>query len=196
MRSDRAVTHGDAVQGWQLETARDEAQDRRRVHRGVVDEAAARIGRDDDGGDTRARSPAVALGRRHMVPQAAIFVIGHDDKHMRPLRALLQMRDHVGDMSIACLDVGIAGMLIEVALRLVESDLRQRAGVDRLDELYASEAAVAKMLGAGCRARCEIGIIVQRLVVILEVRHRSLVAVGEHIEPGPAVPGPADVLET
>ena len=36
---DRSVAHRDAVQGRQLEAARDEAQDRGRVHRRVVDDS-------------------------------------------------------------------------------------------------------------------------------------------------------------
>src|ERR1700746_700198 len=114
---------------------------------------------------------------------------------MRPLRALLEMRDHIGDMGVAGLDVGIARMLVEIALRLVEGDLRQLAVVDRLDELRARQAAVEQMLGTGCGAGGEVGIIVQSLVVILEVRYRRLVAMVEHILPGPAIPGPADTLE-
>ncbi len=70
-----------------------------------------------------------------MVPDAAVLVIGDDDQHVRPLRALFQMRDDIGDVLIAVQHVGIAGMLVEIALRLVERHLRQRAGVDRLDEL-------------------------------------------------------------
>ena len=92
------VTHRDAAQGRQLEAAGDEAQDRSRVHRRVVDEAAAGERRDDDRRNARARPPAVALGRRDVVPDAAILVIGDDDQHVRPLRALLEMADDIGDM--------------------------------------------------------------------------------------------------
>ena len=37
------------------------------------------------------------------------------------------LRDDIGDMTVAGDDVGIARMLVEVALRLVEGDLRQFA---------------------------------------------------------------------
>ncbi len=56
------------------------------------------------------------------------------------------MRDDIGQMLVAGGDVGIAAMLVEVALWLVEGDGRQLAVVDRLDELGAIEAAVPQML--------------------------------------------------
>ena len=100
-----------------------------------------------------ARPPAIALRRRDVIPEAAVLVIGDDDEHVRPLRALLEMRDDVGDVRVAGQHVGIARMLVEIALRLVERDLRQLAGIDRLDELGAVQAAIAQMLGARRGAR-------------------------------------------
>jgi len=41
-------------------------------------------------------------------------------QHVAPLRTLLQLADDLGDMGIARSDIGITGMLIEVALRFVK----------------------------------------------------------------------------
>src|SRR5262249_16036018 len=57
----------------------DELQDRGRVVDRVVDEATLGEGRDDDGGVPGPRAPVIDLRRSHMVPQAAILVIGDDD---------------------------------------------------------------------------------------------------------------------
>ena len=40
---------------------------------------------------------------------------------------LWEMLDDVSDMPVAVEHVGVAGMLIQIALRLVERDLRQRS---------------------------------------------------------------------
>ena len=86
------------------------------------------------------------------------------------------MSDEIGDVQIARHDVRVSGVLVEIALRLVERDLRQLPGIDRLDELDAVDAAVAQMLGAGRRARREVGEIVERLVVKLKRRRRGAIA--------------------
>jgi len=71
---------------------------------------------------------------------------------MRPLWALLQMPNEIGDVAVTVQHVGIPGMFIEVALGLVKRHLRQCAGVDCLDELTAAEPAVPQVLGARCGA--------------------------------------------
>src|SRR5258705_13145915 len=59
---------------------RHELQDRGRVVRRVVDVAALRERRHDDGRDARARAPAVAPARSrgwgHVIPVAAVLVVG------------------------------------------------------------------------------------------------------------------------
>src|SRR5438132_578219 len=81
--------------------------------------------------DTRPRPPAVAPAgtrrRRHVIPETAVLVVGDDHRHLRPLRARAQARKHVGDVLIAPGEIGVAGMLIDAAGRLVEGDRGQRA---------------------------------------------------------------------
>ena len=81
-------------------------------------------------------------------------------------------------------------MFVEIALRLVEGDLRQHAGVNRLDEFCASHAAVLQMRGARFGAGRELREIVERLVVELEIRHRLAVRTIQRCLPGAGIPGP------
>ena len=62
---------------------------------------------------------------------------------MIPLRALFEMGDEFGEVVVAGQHVGVTRMFVEVALRLVERDLRQGSPVDRRDELRAVQSAVA-----------------------------------------------------
>ena len=64
----------------------DRGKDRRRVHRRAVDEPLARERRDHDAGHALAGAPDVARGRRDVIPAAAVFVVGDDDRGVRPER--------------------------------------------------------------------------------------------------------------
>src|SRR6185369_13235712 len=161
---------------------------------GVIDKTALNIGADDDGRNTGARAPTIGLRRRRVIPEATILVISHNDQHMLPLRALLQMADEIGDMCVTRLHIGIARMLVEIALRLVERDLWQGAGIDRLDELGTAETTIAQMLGAGRGARSISREVVIGLMMVLEVRYRRGVAIGQNRTPGAAIPDPGDTL--
>src|SRR3546814_14961708 len=92
---------------------REEARDRAGGIDCVIDFAAARIGRDDDRGNTRPGPPAIPFGWRDMVPPPAIFVEGDDDEHFFPLRAVAQCVDHTRDMAVAGIDIRIACMHVE-----------------------------------------------------------------------------------
>src|SRR3546814_16711977 len=118
-RDHRAFALDQAGELLQPEPPRDETRDRAGVVDRVIDLAVARVRRDDERRDARARPPAIALGRRDMIPPAAILVEGDADAHLIPLRALLQRVDHSADMSIAGVDIRIAGVPVAIALRLV-----------------------------------------------------------------------------
>ena len=70
-----------------------------------------------------------------MVPEAAVFVVGNDDRGARPQRARLDLANQPGDVDVAREHVGVSGMLVIGSLRLVERDLRHIASVDRSDEV-------------------------------------------------------------
>jgi hypothetical protein len=55
------------------------------------------------------RSPA---GRRHVVPEAAVLVVGDDHQHVLPLRAGAQLVEQAGDVRVAGHDVGVAGCCV------------------------------------------------------------------------------------
>ena len=46
-----------------------------------------------------------------MIPEATILVIGHNDHGAGPQRASFDLGNNVGDVLVARLDVGVAGML-------------------------------------------------------------------------------------
>src|SRR5689334_3092092 len=192
-----------AWQRFQFEAARDEFRDRRRIVRRVIDVAPARERRDDDRGDPGAGTPAVALGRRDMVPEAAVFIVGHDDSHPAPLRTATEMIQQIGNVQVAAHDVGVARVLGESSRGLVESDLGQRTAIDGGDEI----GPVAQMLRAAGRAGGEVREIIERLVMRLEIRtaggpvvddrplrRRLLAAVGQGRVPRARVPRPGDIL--
>src|SRR3546814_2011709 len=83
-RDHRAFALDQAGELLQPEPPRDETRDRAGVVDRVIDLAVARVRRDDERRDARTRPPAIALGRRDMIPPAAILVEGDDDEHLLP----------------------------------------------------------------------------------------------------------------
>src|SRR3546814_4113095 len=80
-------------------------------------------------------------------------------------------------MAIAGVDIRIAGVHVEIALRLVEGNRRQRARLDIGEEFVGprrlTQAAVAQVPGARRGAGGELDEIVERLVVRLEIGSRG-----------------------
>src|SRR5207253_3739977 len=100
------------------------------------------------------RPPAIAPAwpgrRRHMIPEPAVFVIGDDHDHARPLRPAPQSLENVGDMGVAAHQVRVGRMLIEAPGRLVEHHSWQAAGVDVTQEVFAifeMEVAILRAWG-------------------------------------------------
>src|SRR5512132_4069448 len=104
----------------EVEPLLDRLEDRAEVVGGVIDEAALDREADGDQRDARPRSPTVADRRRDVVPVAAVLVVGDNDQHVAIERAPLQALDQLAEMSVAIGDVGVTGMQIELADRLVE----------------------------------------------------------------------------
>jgi len=140
----------------------------------------------------------IGLGWRRVIPEAAVFVIGDDDQHVAPLRTLLQLADDLGDMGIARSDIGITGMLIEVALRFVKRHRRQFPGGCILQE---TAVEILQMPGpvSGMLDRIHVGKVIERLMMKLEIRCRRrkfaipLSTVQGGI-PGTGIPGPVDAF--
>ncbi len=122
-----------------------------------------------------------------MVPIAAILVIGDDDGARGKELAAADIVDDPGDMAIAGRDIGIAGMLVVAAERLVEDHRRQVAGGDVGEEVGLVLEMLALRLGAVGEIR-EIG---EGLVVVLEAR---IGLAGKRIVPAARIPRPADIL--
>ena len=133
-----------------------------------------------------------------MVPPAAVLVDGDDDHHVRPLRTLLEVLDHVGDVRVARGHIRIARMHVQVALRLVEADGGQGAGIDGRDEMVGfaivAHAGVQQVPGAGRRARRVGAEIVEGLVVVLEVGLGPVALMRQRRVPGAGVPSPGHAL--
>src|SRR5882672_10387624 len=71
--------------GFEMETTSQQFDDRRRIVLRAVDVALLRIRRDDERGNARPRSPAIAPGRRDVIPESAVLVVSNDDHSVRPL---------------------------------------------------------------------------------------------------------------
>ena len=108
-----------------------------------------------------------------MVPEAAILVVGDEDRGARPQRARLDPGDQAGDVDVAREHIGVTRMLVVGPLRLVEGNLRQIALVDCGDEVDI----VLEMLFALRAARRKAREIVEWLVVRDEIRRPVLVVV-------------------
>jgi len=132
--------------------ARDEAQDRGGVVEAVIDLTFFSVRRNHDRRDARTGTPAIAGRWRDVIPPAAVFIKGDHDDHIFPLRRLLQVLDHVGDVGIARLDVRVTGVQVEITLRLVESYRRQFAddgiGEEFVGDRAIAHPAIAQMFGA------------------------------------------------
>ena len=136
-----------------------------------------------------------------MVPEATVFVIGHDDHRGWPIRTRLNFRDDFGDVPVTRNDVRVAGMLIQIALRFVERHRGQRA----VSNIFKKRLAILQML----RARRLAGRIVREIVEGLMVRlkiwcairlvidHLSVlrrqVRIAQRGIPGAGIPGPTDL---
>ena len=171
----------------QTVTGLDQLQDRCGVVDRMVDEALLGKGRDDDGGNPRARPPFVGRRRRDMVPQPAILVISHDDDAVLPQRAVLDRLDDPGGVGVTLEDIGITWVLILLADRLEEGDGRQGAGGD----VRHHDLLVLQMLRPRGRAVAVFGEIGEGSVMVLE----ELVAMAGHrVVPATRIPSPADAL--
>ena len=158
----------------------------------MVNKAFARIGRQNHCGDAQARPPAVALWGRDMVPCAAILVGCDDDGRVGPVRAGLKRRDDFGNMFVARRQIGIAWVQIVPANRLVEGDGWQPAS----GNISAKINKVFQVFVTRGQARREIGKIIERLVMRLEVFRRLVgydFAAGGVI-PSTRIPGPGNRL--
>src|SRR6202049_4231341 len=157
------------------------------------------IGGNDERRNARARSPTIARGGPHVVPESPVLVVGHDDRGRCPKRACLDPGDQLRDMNIARQDIGVAGVLVKAALWLVERYLWQLAAADACGQLGVILDVRAAVCGAG-REACEI---IERLVMRPEIRRavrvgvadlsrrrRLLHSVLQRQIPGASIPGP------
>src|SRR5882672_7739683 len=178
----------------QPETPGDEFQNRRRVVRGVIHGTLARQRRYDDRRHPAPGSPVVPNRRRNVIPESAVLVIGHDDRDFGPeLLVVTDSRDDFGDVRIARHYIGVAGMLVQLPNRLVESYLWQGAVVDVSEEVF-SVPQVLRAIGAAGRESREI---VERLVMRLEVGLLRVVdkrAIRQRLIPASGIPGPGNAL--
>src|SRR3546814_4640334 len=83
-RDQRAFALDQAGELLQPEPPRDETRDRAGVVDRVIDLAVARVRRDDERRDARARPPAIALGRRDMIPPRS-------EEHTSELQSLMRI---------------------------------------------------------------------------------------------------------
>ena len=124
MGGNRSIARCNTRQHRQTEAAGDEAQDRGCVIGGVIDEMPFGERRNNNRRSPRPRAPAIPLWRRDMIPESAIFVIGDDHQHTLPLRTLLEVSNEIREVHVARQYIGVSRMLVQIALWLIECDLR------------------------------------------------------------------------
>ncbi len=93
----------------------DQLQNRRRVVLGVIDKALLGKRPDHKRRNARTWSPAVDFGRRDMIPQPAVLVVGDDDQAVLPQIALLYHVDQIARVVLARCNIGIARMFVILA---------------------------------------------------------------------------------
>ncbi len=147
----------------------------------VHGEVAGEQWRDHEGREPGARTPpvgdAAAAGRRgDVVKLPAELVVGDDHQGRGCLGAVLDRRQQVDEMVAALVLAGATGMLVLGADRFDETDRPQCARLGRADELDL----VAQVQCARCGARCIVGVVVERLMVVLEQRVRAVRVAGAH----------------
>ena len=91
----------DPWQRFERKAACDEFDDRGGVILRVIDVATLGIGRNNERRNAGARPPAVAFGGWHMIPEATVFIVGHNDGRLCPQGARLNLGDDVCDMLVA-----------------------------------------------------------------------------------------------
>ena len=90
-----------------------ELQDRDGFVFRVVNLTAARQWRDDDRGNANTGAPTVGPhGRRNVIPAAAILIVCHDDRARIPDVAVSYGVDDIGNVLLACHNIGVARMFI------------------------------------------------------------------------------------
>src|SRR5260370_31259392 len=82
---------------------------------------------DNDRRHARARSPGVNQRRTHVVPTAAVFIIGYDDGAIGPELAPLDRTHQLRYVHLTSHQIGRTGMLVVAANRLYKAHSLQRA---------------------------------------------------------------------
>src|SRR5262249_5320051 len=165
----------------QAVTVVDGPQDGQSVVLRMIDKSLFGIRGDDDGGNAGAVAPeSVVVRRSDMVPTAAVLVVSDDDSRVRPIGAVLNGVDDIGDMLLPVEYVGVARMFIVRANRLDEANGRQVSIGQVIEEIefvleMSSGQRVALPIG---QPRREIVIVSKWLVVPLKQRVRRVVRRG------------------
>src|SRR5712691_5641905 len=95
----------------QFKSPGDKLENRRGVIRCIVDVTSLGIGRHDDSGNARARTPTIAPSwssrRSCVIPEAAVLVISDNHRHFAPLRAPAQPLEQVCNVLISAGQISV-----------------------------------------------------------------------------------------
>src|SRR6266852_4483680 len=115
----------ESAQWFQSEAVLDRPENRKRVVLRVVHKTTLGTRSDDDSRNTRTIAPDAVDWRCHVIPTAAVFVIGHNDERVVPIVAVSHCAHKISNVLLTLQQAGVSGMLIVGSQRLNKGDRRQ-----------------------------------------------------------------------
>src|SRR5882762_9859314 len=195
------------AQRFQSEAFFDRLENRKRVVLGVVHKTALGKRSDDDSRNARTIAPDAGDWRCHVIPAAAVFVIGYNDERVAPIVTVFHCAHKIRNVLLTLQQAGVSGMLIVGSQRLNKGDRRQAFGLQIQEEVvFILEVCRGYRIADAILERSIVVIIGERLVVPLEqgidgsvLRNDAVVGgvagrAGQGIVPAARVPLPTDVL--
>src|SRR5260370_10155083 len=195
------------VQWFQSEAFFDCLENRKRVVLSVVHKMVLGQRSDNDSGNARTIAPDAGNWRCHVIPAAAVFVIGHNDESVAPIVAVFHCAHKIRNVLLTLQQAGVSGMLIVGSQRLNKDDRRQAFGLQIQEEVVLIlqvrggywiadailERSIVVIIGEGLVVPLEQGVdgsVLRNDAVVGGVAGRA----GQGIVPAARIPLPTDVV--
>src|SRR5258708_29787209 len=123
------------VQWFQSEAFFDCLENRKRVVLSVVHKMVLGQRSGNDSGNARTIAPDAGNWRCHVIPAAAVFVIGHNDERIAPIVAVFHCAHKIRNVLLTLQKARVPGMLVVRSQRLNKDDRRQAFGLQIQEEI-------------------------------------------------------------